>query len=247
MILERVPHSGNLIESDIAKCKQSIAIKRGKAVECLRLETLKPVRIMDLDMPKHSKQGNPGSPKKAHTTKNEVNTKIFHRVGLNKLSRKLPSRDCEKGLQKSKVRWPVPPLLPEPPWPPPPDERMIIAAQRTRILPGMEERKLEQESLTSQWTSTSKVQVQATYPSMPDSENETMLFAAAGHRMLIDLTEKRKLEEKSPTSQSTSARKIQAKHFSIPDSDLKGFEWEPPKQAEDVDLGKTIADCEWSV
>ena len=38
MILERVPHSGNLIESDIAKCKQSIAIKRGKAVECLRLE-----------------------------------------------------------------------------------------------------------------------------------------------------------------------------------------------------------------
>ena len=168
---------------------------------------------MDLNMPKHSKQGNPGSPKKAHTTKNEAKTKIFRRVGLNKLSRKLTSRDCEKGLQKSKVRWLVPPLLPEPPWPPPPDERIIIAAQRTRILQGMEERKLEQESLTSPWTSTSKVQVQATHPSMPDSENESMLFAAAGHRMLIDLTEERKLEEKSLTSQSTSLAKYKRSIF----------------------------------
>ena len=73
------------------------------------------------------------------------------------------------------------------------------------------------------------------------------LFPKNPCRMLIDLTEERKLEEKSLTSQSTSARKVQAKHFSIPDSDLKGFEWEPPKQAEDVEIGKTIADCKWSV
>ena len=131
---------------------------------------------------------------------------------------------------------------------------MSIAAQRPRILIGvMEERNLEQESLTSQLTSTSKVQ--ATHPSMSDSDDESMLFVAPGHRILIDLMEERKLEEISLTSQSTSAPKVQAKHSSTSDGDLRGeksedpdaVEWEPPKLAEIVDLGKTIADCEWSV
>ena len=177
----------------------------------------------------------------------------------------MPSRHCEKGLQKSQVKWQIPPLLPEPPWPPQPDGGMTIAAQRTRILLGVEEeRNLEQESLTSQLTSTSKLQ--ATHPSMSDSNDESMLFAAPGHRILTDLIEERTLAEKSLTSQSTAAPKVQAKHSSFSDGDLRGspwkplkqdapeesddpdaVEWEPPKLAENVDLGKTIADCEGSV
>ena len=46
MILQRSPQSGNLIEKDIVKCQQSIAIKKKEAVECLRLLSLKPTRVM---------------------------------------------------------------------------------------------------------------------------------------------------------------------------------------------------------
>ena len=47
MILERAPRPENLIESEIVKCGQSFVIKRDKAIESLRLEALKPDRLMD--------------------------------------------------------------------------------------------------------------------------------------------------------------------------------------------------------
>ena len=47
MVLERAPHSDNLIDADIVKCQRSIAIKRKEAIESLWLETLKPDRIIE--------------------------------------------------------------------------------------------------------------------------------------------------------------------------------------------------------
>ena len=92
----------------------------------------------------------------------------------------------------------------------------------------MEERNLERESLTSQLTSTSKVQ--ATHHSMSDSDVESMPFATPRHRILEGLMEERNLAEKSLTSQSTSTPKAQAKHFLMSENDLKGSPWEPPKK-----------------
>ena len=46
MVLERTPQSRNLIESEIAKCEHSVAIKKGKAIENLYLESIKPDRII---------------------------------------------------------------------------------------------------------------------------------------------------------------------------------------------------------
>ena len=47
MVLERTPQSGNLIASEIAKCQPSVAIKRKQAIEDLRLESIKPERIIN--------------------------------------------------------------------------------------------------------------------------------------------------------------------------------------------------------
>ena len=49
MVLERTPQSGNLIASEIAKCQHSVAIRRKQAIENLRLESIKPDRIMNRD------------------------------------------------------------------------------------------------------------------------------------------------------------------------------------------------------
>ena len=45
-MLERTPQSGNLIASEIVKCEHLVAIKRGKAIENLNLESRKPDRII---------------------------------------------------------------------------------------------------------------------------------------------------------------------------------------------------------
>ena len=50
MILERTPEPGNLIISHIAKCEHSVAIKKEKTIEILRLgSSLKPDRIIKRD------------------------------------------------------------------------------------------------------------------------------------------------------------------------------------------------------
>ena len=46
MVLERTPQPRNLIESEIEKCEHSVAIKKGKAIENLYLESIKPDRII---------------------------------------------------------------------------------------------------------------------------------------------------------------------------------------------------------
>ena len=69
MILERAPHSQNLIQSEIEKCERSVAIKRDKAVESLRSAELAPFSIITV---KRNKQGRcklPGSSEEARAKK----------------------------------------------------------------------------------------------------------------------------------------------------------------------------------
>ena len=53
MILERAPHTENLIEANNVICMQSVAIKRHWAIEILRSEQLKPVRVLNQKSVRH--------------------------------------------------------------------------------------------------------------------------------------------------------------------------------------------------
>ena len=52
MILERAPHTENLIEANNVKCMQSVAIKRHRAIESLRSKQLKPIKGFESEVGK---------------------------------------------------------------------------------------------------------------------------------------------------------------------------------------------------
>ena len=53
MILERAPHTENLIEANDEICMQSVAIKRQRAIESLRSEQLKPIGVLNQKSVRH--------------------------------------------------------------------------------------------------------------------------------------------------------------------------------------------------
>ena len=154
MILERSPHSEYLIERDIVKCEQSLAIKKKKSVESLRLRSVNPDRIMKWNKtePCQSKiqipSGQDSTVWKASSGKKCV---LRH---PSTLRIKLPRRRREVGNgvgnreQKCKLLGLIPPHFPDPT-----DENM--AAQCVRSLSCVvEERVSALKSCQSQSTST---------------------------------------------------------------------------------------------
>ena len=162
MVLERSPHIENLIASDMVKCKQSAAIKREKAIESLRLESLKPVRITDQVSARQSGMKKPGSYKKAKTSLNVCVVSNPNGTKGNYKPRLKSSRRLRKvRVPKLKFNLMIPPPLPEPP----PNRSKKAAGQSCARLPlgagvVVEERNLALESCKSQITSTSKEQVE---------------------------------------------------------------------------------------
>ena len=118
MILERAPRSGNLIETDTVKCKQSIAIKRRKATESLRLEKqLMPTRISNFRTEKNYLQKGSHLTKAAHRAVEEPQTSKLHANLLQDFQgfQNLPSTSGVRRPKQIKAEWLIPPVPPKPP------------------------------------------------------------------------------------------------------------------------------------
>ena len=116
MVLERAPHSDNLIDADIVKCQRSIAIKRKEAIESLWLETLKPDRIIE-------KEKDPKAPSKHSRARSSK--KISAREKKDPLSKQKQSTRClikspkvsirsacGRRVEKMQVKWQNPQAIP---------------------------------------------------------------------------------------------------------------------------------------
>ena len=163
MILERAPRAENLIESEIAKCEQSVSIKRDQAIESLRLEALQPDRILSCNKDRKSREIFLGKSERilavGKSFASAYKPHKFTRSSTNqkkKNQKKKPSSPCINGWQKQlKVKWKSPPVPPKPP-----DEQMETGGQRLQYL--VEERHMAPISSLSQVTSTSLENIEST-------------------------------------------------------------------------------------
>ena len=155
MIIQRTPQPENLIESEIEKCKQSVAIKRDEAIEDLRLDTLKPKRLTTCEMSGLSGNKVSGSSKK--TTRAEKGQGLSKTNPRKKEHKpELPSEQSRNGINKAQVKLVITPPLPEPP---PHHGSKEASCQGCNVLFSVdEERRLAPESLKSRCTSTSSTQ-----------------------------------------------------------------------------------------
>ena len=117
MLLERTPQSGNLIPSDIKKCAQSVSIKRDKAIENLRLEALRPQRIIYLKEVGPSRPKPPRVSSRPQTTKKgSARNKLHTKENITHFACTLSTgQNSVGGIQDPKVKWLNQPLLPDPP------------------------------------------------------------------------------------------------------------------------------------
>ena len=157
MILERAPRTENLIESEVVKCRQSVALKRDEAIESLRLEALQPDRIRKWNKGRKSRKkmmgdsGRTPTVLKRYASANEP--RKIKRSLNDKQKRK--SIDSLQKVQMKRLTLAVPPE--------PPDGQREIAAQGGRKLHCLvEERHMAPKSCKSQVTSTSSGNVEFT-------------------------------------------------------------------------------------
>ena len=155
MLLERAPHTGNLIASEVDKCKQSVVIKRDKAIESLLSEAVQPRRIMTRTEVGQSWTKSPISTKKMLNV-DKPSTRIGplqHDNDPNPML-KVPSKQYGIMLQRPLVKLSIPT---PPPDPDPPDGNKDATDKSIESLTSrLEERNLALETHKSQLTSTSE-------------------------------------------------------------------------------------------
>ena len=178
MVLERTPQSENLIPSEIEKCEHSIVIKREKATECLRLESIKPDRIVNRKKSGEPKSKMQSSPRKVPTVGKglDFNQPQLRKSGLY-TQEPLPSRRCRmgvrqcgSGIKKLQLQELAPPPLPDPP----DKNKEALVNGVSRFSGDMEERTSAIKTCKSPSTSTSETLVRYCPTPTPNTDLTTM-------------------------------------------------------------------------